>query len=47
MNKGEWRLEVFNWNLILSEQQISIFPSTLLSEFFTLSEEYILIFQKI
>ena len=47
MNKGEWRLDVFNWLLILSEQQISIFTSTLLCEFFTISEEYIPIFQKI
>ena len=40
-------VKVFKWILVISEQQISIFHSTMLSEFFTFSEESFTLFQKI
>ena len=39
-------VKVFKWILVILEQQITIFPSTMLNEFLTVSEESFIPFQK-
>ena len=38
--------KVFKWTLVILEQQIAVLPSTMLSEFLTISEESFIPFQK-